>query len=63
MNDRPSREVGMVEAEAAATSIFVPPVGKVAMASSPLGWGVVRRLSWAAAACAVLWLAVLWALS
>jgi hypothetical protein len=53
----------MVEAEAAATSIFVPPVGKVAVASSPLAWGVVRRLAWAAAACAALWLAVLWALS
>lgn len=31
--------------------------------ASPLGWSVVRRLAWAAAACAVLWLAVLWALS
>jgi hypothetical protein len=53
----------MVKAEAAARAIFVPPVGKVGMAASPLGWGVARRLAWAAAACAVLWLAVLWALS
>lgn len=53
----------MVEAEAAATSIFVPPANKVGVAASPLGWGVVRRLAWAAAACAALWLAVLWALS
>jgi hypothetical protein len=53
----------MIEAEAAATSIFVPPVAKVAATASPLGWGVGRRLAWAAAACAALWLAVLWALS
>jgi hypothetical protein len=53
----------MVEAEAAARSIFVPPAGKVGVVSGPLGWGVVRRLAWAAAACAVLWLAVVWALS
>jgi hypothetical protein len=31
--------------------------------ASPLGWSVMRRLGWAMAACAVLWLAVLWALS
>jgi hypothetical protein len=31
--------------------------------ASPLGWSVARRLAWAAAACAGLWLAVLWALS
>ena len=31
--------------------------------ASPLGWSVARRVGWAAAACAVLWLAVLWALS
>jgi hypothetical protein len=63
MNDGPSREVGMVETEAAARSIFVPPVGKVGVAASPLGWGVARRLAWVAAACVALWLAVLWALS
>jgi hypothetical protein len=33
------------------------------MLASPLGWSVMRRLAWAAAACAILWLAVLWALS
>jgi len=53
----------MVETEAAARSIFVPPVGKVGVAASPLGWGVARRLAWVAAACVALWLAVLWALS
>jgi hypothetical protein len=31
--------------------------------ASPLGWSVARRLAWAMAACAGLWLAVLWALS
>jgi hypothetical protein len=29
----------------------------------PLGWSVARRLFWVAMACALLWLAVLWALS
>ncbi len=29
----------------------------------PLGWSVARRVVWAAAACACLWLAVVWALS
>jgi hypothetical protein len=33
------------------------------MLASPLGWSVTRRLTWATAACAILWLAVLWALS
>jgi hypothetical protein len=33
------------------------------MLASPLGWSAARRLGWAAAACAGLWLAVLWALS
>jgi hypothetical protein len=33
------------------------------MLASPLGWSVARRLAWAVAACAALWVAVLWALS
>ncbi len=51
----------MVEAEAAGA--YVPPVDEIGGARSPLGWGVARRVAWAAAACAALWLAVLWALS
>ncbi len=51
----------MVEAEA--TAARVRPVSEVDVAASPLGWGVARRVAWAAAACAALWLAVLWALS
>ncbi len=51
----------MAEAEAAA--VYVRPVGEVGVAASPLGWGVARRVAWAAVACAALWLAVLWALS
>jgi hypothetical protein len=61
MNDKPSGEVRMAEAEAAA--VYVRPVGEVGVAASPLGWGVARRVAWAAVACAALWLAVLWALS
>jgi hypothetical protein len=33
------------------------------VAASPLGWSAARRTGWAAAGCAALWLAVLWALS
>ena len=51
----------MVEAEA--TAPCDPPVGEVYPVVSPLGWGVTRRVAWAAAACAALWLAVLWALA
>jgi hypothetical protein len=51
----------MLEGEA--TAAYVLPIGKAGVAASPLGWGVVRRLAWAAAACAALWLTVLWALS
>src|SRR5258708_23627127 len=61
MNDRPSGEVRMAEAEAAA--VYVRPVGEVGVAASPLGWGVARRVAWAAVAGAALGLAVLWALS
>ena len=49
--------------KAGATAGYVPAIGEVAVATSPLGWGMTRRIAWAAAACAALWLAVLWALS
>jgi hypothetical protein len=51
----------MVEAEV--TAARVRPVSELGVAASPLGWGVSRRVAWAAVACAALWLAVLWALS
>jgi hypothetical protein len=33
------------------------------MAGSPLGWSAAARAAWAAAACALLWLTVWWALA
>jgi hypothetical protein len=51
----------MVEVEA--TTARVRPVSAVGVPASPLRWGVTRRVAWAVAACAALWLAVLWALA
>jgi hypothetical protein len=62
MNDEAGGETRMVRAETAGVRLDAPVVGEHIVAS-PLGWSVARRMAWAVAACAGLWLAVLWALS